>query len=290
MQGILLWSMNKTSTFLNECSPKKRDELVKKAIKRRKNVVKLYQDKIKTIQQDRREAVESRIKEKEAKERLLVSQTVSSTEIVLKTCGFICKTLDDVDKLIQKQKDETSRRNALLSQIKYYKCVNRGIVKGSLLFFLTSGGKPISTSQLAANLKEILHQFQVGESSISEAGSTSSVSKDKDKGRMGLKAKLLAKLNRGTATKRKCPFPADNVVGKKVKHTCLCPSGESLITYNGTVLRESTTKDVKELMEEYRSYFEKGYKFYTVIYDPPYDQLFIYPLKKEWDDNLLTII
>lgn len=47
------------------------------------------------------------------------------------------------------------------------------------------------------------------------------------------------------------------------------------------VLRKSTTKDVEELMEdEYRLHFEKGYQFYTVIYDPPYDQLFIDPLKK----------
>ena len=59
MQGVLLWSMNKTSTFLNECSPPKRDELVKKAIKSHKNVVKLYQAKIRTIQQHRRETVES---------------------------------------------------------------------------------------------------------------------------------------------------------------------------------------------------------------------------------------
>ena len=141
------------------------------------------------------------MKEKEAKERSLVLQTVSNTESVLKMCSFICKSTDDVDKLMHNQADE-SKRNALLSQIKYYKCVNRGVVKGSL-FFVTSEGKPLSTSKLAANLKDILHQFNVGESSSSEAVSTSSVCKDKDKSRLELKEKLLAKLNRGTATKRK---------------------------------------------------------------------------------------
>ena len=289
MQGVLLWSMNKTADFLNECSPEKREELVKKAVRSRKKVVKLYQDKIRGIKQNRREARESRMMAQAAKERLLAAQTITNTENVLKVCGFICKTSDDVDRLVEKLTDESSRRNALLAQIRYYKCVNRGTVKGSL-FFVTSGGKPMTTSQLSANMKSIIHQLKAGVAHNDEGTSSSSQSSDKETSRNELKQKLLAKLNRGTAKKRKCPFPAGDVVGKKIKHTCLCPSGDKLVTYSGKVIRESTPNDMEELMEEeYKAYHEKGYKFYTVVYDPPYNQMFIYPLRKEWDDNLLTI-
>ena len=181
------------------------------------------------------------------------------------------------------QKDEMTRREALLSQIKYYKYVNRGIIKGHL-FFNTSAGKPIATPQLAKNLKEILNQLNVAESPVDACSVSSNSSKDKS--RMELKASLLAKLNRVVQNK---PFPAD-IVGKKVEHICLSPDG-TLETYRGKILRESTTKDIKELMgDEYKSFLEKGYKFYTLRYEPPYNQLFVYPLKKEWDDNLLSIL
>lgn len=113
----------------------RRDDLVKKAVKIRKNVVKLYQDKRKAIKQNRLNAREARIKDKEAKELSLVSQTIANTEAVLKTCGFICKNVEDVDKLTENQQDELTKKEALLSQIKYYKCVNRGIVKGWLFFY-----------------------------------------------------------------------------------------------------------------------------------------------------------
>ncbi len=88
---------------------------------------------------------------------------------------------------------------------------------------------------------------------------------------MELKEKLLAKLNRDV--KCKCPFPpADDVVGKRIKHICLSPDGTSLVPYHGKVLRRSTANGIDELMEdEYRPYFEKDYEFFTVIYDPPYD-------------------
>ena len=164
-------------------------------------------------------------------------------------------------------------------------------MKGSL-FFVTSGGKPLSLMELSVNLKEIVNRLKVGDpvATASETASASlATSLSKDENRAELKEKLLAKLNRGT--KRKCPFPGDNIVNKRVRHICLSPNGSSLVTYMGKVVRVSNANDIEELMEEeYRSYYDKGYTFYTVVYDPPYNQLFTYPLKKEWDDDLLSLV
>ena len=100
-----------------------------------------------------------------------------------------------------------------------------------------------------------------------------------------LHQKLLAKLSSSTSSisrKRKHPTFPDDIVNKRVRHICLDPSGEELVTYMGHVVRESSQNDIEELMEEvYRSNLEKNYKFYTVIYDPPYNQLYCYPLQKE---------
>ena len=52
-------------------------------------MVKLYQAKKKTIQENRLKAKEARMKEREAKELLLVSHTVVHTEVVLQTCGYV---------------------------------------------------------------------------------------------------------------------------------------------------------------------------------------------------------
>ena len=172
MQGILLWSLNKTSNFL-ACNEKMRSKLVQKAMKNRKNVVKLFQEKKKKIKQSRLAAKKARSQEKEAKEVSLVSQTISATEDVMKTCGFICKSESDVNRL-KEIADEKARREAIVVQVRYYKCVHRGAVKDSL-FYITSGGKPIPSCQLMENLKEIVKQMHTTKSDETAANNKGSV-------------------------------------------------------------------------------------------------------------------
>ena len=69
---------------------------------------------------------------------------------------------DDVDRLFERLTDGSSRRNALLTQIKYYTCVSRGTVKEGSLFFVTSGAKQMTTLQLSANMRSIIHQLKTG--------------------------------------------------------------------------------------------------------------------------------
>ena len=294
MQGVLLWSQNKTAQYIDACSPEERKQLMNSAIKNRKHIVRLYQEKVSNIKVQRTKEVEERKKAQETKERQLVTQIVLNTENAIKLCGFICKTADDVDKLLQQKLDESARA-ALLAQIRYYKSVNRGVVKGSL-FFVTAGGKQLTTEELSSRLKEILVKLNNPADEIYVETASTSASQElsnKEQNRAELKEKLLAKLKTksSTGTKRKNPFPQD-IINKRIRHTCLSPCGKRLDVYKGRVVRESTPKDIDELMEEeYRSYQEQGYTFYTIIYDPPYNQLFTYPLKKEWDDDdLLAIV
>ena len=179
---------------------------------------------------------------------------------MFKLCSFICKTSDDVDKLVSHLDDEEVRE-ALLSQIRYYKSVNRGAVKGSL-FFVTTGGKPLNTNELCQRLKSILQQLSShhDDNTDHERSSTTSTS-NLEINRSQLKEKLLAKLKpNATGIKHKNPV-RENVVNKKIKHTCLTPCGKHLKVYTGKVLRMSTDKDIEELLEEYKSYIDKDYTF-----------------------------
>ena len=160
MQGILLWTQNKTMAFLDNCSDTEKRSMIKKAARNRKIIQKQYQEKVKTIKQQRHKEVDDRKKAQEEKERKLVALTVTNTDNVIKTSGSICKSEDDVDDLINRknQEGDSALKEALLSQIKYYKSVNRGLVKGSL-FFVTSGGQSLTTAQLESRLKDIIKQI-----------------------------------------------------------------------------------------------------------------------------------
>ena len=143
------------------------------------------------------------------KEQKLLSLTINNTDNVMKTCGHICKTVADVDELITRQLQAgNSIKEALLSQVKYYKSVNRGLVKGSL-FFVTSAGQPLTSDELAHRLKDILQQI---ECPLAEEGPDESCELDKQQQHDILREKLLSKLKNSTnsmSRKRKCPFPDD---------------------------------------------------------------------------------
>lgn len=96
------------------------------------------------IKRKRRQDTDERQKVQEVKERQLVSATITNTANAIKLCGSICKSAENVDELVQRKHEsgDSAIRDALLCQIKYYKSINRGLVKGSL-FYVTSGGKVI---------------------------------------------------------------------------------------------------------------------------------------------------
>ena len=268
MEGVLFWTQNKTAEYLGSQSPEERKTLINNATRGRKHIVKLYQERIKEIKQQRNQEVDDHKKAREEKERQSVAQTVTNTDTALKVCGFICKNSHDVDRLVQQKKTDSNIKDAILSQIRYYKSVNREVVKGSL-FFLTTGGKPLPIHMLISRLKEILLKLNpVDSSSSAETASTSTSGEpSKETSRAELMNKLLAKLKSKSkgitkGVKRKNPFP-QNLKNKRIRHTCISsPCGQKLEVYKGTIIRLSTSNDIDELMEEdYRSQLEKAAHF-----------------------------
>lgn len=101
MQGVLLWTQNKTADYLAAHSAEERKSLLNKSTRNRRKVVKLYQEKITNIKEQRNQEVEELKKTREAKELRIVTQTVANTDNALKTYGFICKNSEDVDRIVR---------------------------------------------------------------------------------------------------------------------------------------------------------------------------------------------
>ena len=108
------------------------------------------------IKRQRCKEVDLRKKAQEVKEQKLISLTITNTDNVMEMCINMqnctgCRRFDNSrnDKLeiLQSKK------------IKYYKSVNRGLVKGSL-FLVTSGGQALTSEELAGRLKEIIQQIE----------------------------------------------------------------------------------------------------------------------------------
>lgn len=86
MQDVLLWTQNKTAEYIDAHSPDDRKRIIQNATKKRRDIVKIYQEKINSIKAERKKEVEHRNKAREAKERQLITQTISNTDNALQIC------------------------------------------------------------------------------------------------------------------------------------------------------------------------------------------------------------
>ena len=211
MQGILLWTQNRSMDYLDKCSEEDRQRLINQATKRRKSVVMSYQEKVKTIRQKQQALMDSNHRSREERKRKQVASTIAATEKVQKF-GGPCQVPGDVDTMIEKISDTKLRRQALVAQLDYYKAINGGLAKGAL-FFKTKAGKQLDDEQLCQNLKEAISHIHQPQTMDEEQAPSSMVCEDKNQKRQELKATLLAKLN---TCKRKLPFPEDSTVTKRI--------------------------------------------------------------------------
>ena len=221
---------------------------------------------------------------REDKKRKLVNATIAATEQVQKLCGGPCKSSEAVAGMLAQCRTETQRRELLVSQIDYFKTINRGVVKGTL-FYKTKAGTNLTNEQLQDNLQVIISQLCKQNKEVDpHSENDPSSSSDKELCRKQLRIKIMSKLK---PIKRKLQFPEDRIVKKRIRHKFLPVGGKKLISYTGTVLRKSSETDLEELMEEVdRELLDQGYTFYTVVYDKD-EHLYTYPLQKEWEDNCL---
>ena len=57
------------------------------------------------------------------------------------------------------------------------------------------------------------------------------------------------------------------------------------------MIREATKEDLEEYVEKEDKKLVSQFQFYTIAYDPPYNQdLYCYPLEKEWSDGCLELM
>ena len=64
----------------------------------------------------------------------------------------------------------------------------------------------------------------------------------------------------------------------------------ALIECKALVVRKATEEDMEELIEAGDRKFIGQYSFYTILYDPPYEELLCYPLEKEWEEGTLELM
>ncbi|XP_041481824.1 uncharacterized protein LOC121428993 [Lytechinus variegatus] len=138
LEGILLWSLNKTRDYLDEMSDEKKDQYLSEAVRQRKSFLQLYQGRSKAIKEKIAEKLLLNKRRKEDKLKEIAKQRVQMTSEALQLCGMLCTSNDDVDELKQRAKDFRQLEKFLIAQIKYLKSTSTGGVKMEL-FHLTKG-------------------------------------------------------------------------------------------------------------------------------------------------------
>ena len=290
-EGILLWSLNKTREYLDDMDEDTRNKFLGDARKHRSSFLKLYQRKSAAIKKTVADKLKMNQEKKEARQRFLTKQAVENTGNALKVCGILCNSPKDVDHLKDKHKGKDLEQ-ALTTQIKHWKSASKGGVQKDL-FYLTNKGKKLSVDQLESNLRNIIKQIITQDIPDEDAGTSQSSSShehiDKEQQKSELKKKLLSKLS-PTKKRRKGPFPGDRIIQKRIRHMFLESKGGDLVEYKAIVLRKATEEDIDELVEPGDRKYVGVHTFYTIMYDPPYQEMLCYPLEKEWDEGTLDLM
>ena len=284
-EGILLWTLNKTRHYLDTMDPAEREKFISSARRKRASYLKLYQSKSAALKKQTAERLQESRERKEAKQRSLTKMAAENTRNAISFCGMICSTTTDVDKMMEKLNPKDVEQG-LHVQLKHWKTTSKGGIPKDL-FYLTKAGKKLSIDDLAANLKKVIHQVMETQDIEPQPGTSQHC--DKEKLRDELKQKYLAKMS-PTKRRRKGPFPSDRIIQRRILHTFLEPGSDQMVEYKGLVIREATEDDLEQLVERQDKKLIQQYKFYTLAYDPPYEDMYCYPLEKEWEDGCLELI
>ncbi|XP_072040335.1 uncharacterized protein [Amphiura filiformis] len=289
-EGILLWSLNKTRKYLDDMTDSQRSRYIEDARKNRPSFLRLYQQKSARIKSTLAEKLRMSREKKEARQRQQTKQAAENTANALKLCGFLCNSAQDVDRLKADLKGKKLEA-ALISQIKHWKSSNKGGIRKDL-FYLTNKGKHLTAEQLENNLKNIILQVMTTVESLEEQPGSSNSSEtpgNKDQQKSELKRRLLAKLS-PTKRRRKGPFPSDRIIGKRIRHMFIDSEGGGMLECKALVLRKATEEDIDELVEQDDRKHIGVYTFYTIMYEPPHEEMLCYPLEKEWDEGTLDLM
>ena len=301
IEGIIMWSQNKTLAYLDSLDDKK-EELIDKAVISRKKALELYRKKREDIR--KRKAKKLRDMERKTKEK-----EVKKMEDIRKCTAKVneyklCDRSEDIKQLVKlvtekhkespKEVKDKEILEAVKSQIRFYKTVNFSSKIDYKLFHFSHGKTQLSLEELQNNLQEIIKYYE--KDNVEEAGTSTTCSQVDDK---TLKEEKLNALKRKytfcgvspTKQRKRDDFPGEELLNKRISLKFKTSSGKRHHFYKGVVLRKSTYADLEEFMEEEDRNFVGKFDFYTVQFDPPHDDaLYTYPLEKEWLADCLNII
>ena len=194
-------------------------------------------------------------------------------------------------KRIDKLKDNSEGRKleeALIHQVKHWKTASKGGIRRDL-FYLSNKGKKLCVDQLESNLRNIISQVMTQDDLESGTSQSSPSHQDKEHKKTELKKKLLAKIS-PSKKRRKGPFPGDRIIQKRICHSFIDSESRGFIECKAIVLRKATEEDLEELVEPGDRKYIEEHTFYTIMYDPPYQEMLCYPLEREWDDGTLDLM
>ena len=301
IEGIILWSTNKTLDFLQALEKEKENELISAAMKSRKKVRERYSKRREEI----RKAKAQKLREQEERNIAKASKKMADIQIATEnvTQYMLCKKADDIELLKQKVREMHAEcddarlqeliMDAIKNQLRYYRHVNFSSKIDYSLFFFTKNKESLSLNQLVENLQKVLHFYADETDPGNENIASSSTARQDRESRMdALKRKLLKNSNESPSKKQKlAPFPGDDIIQKRIRHKYLSKGGKRHCYYKGTVLRKSTNNEKEEYMDPEDECHIGVLDFYTVQYDAPHDNdLYTLPLEKDWNDGCIHLI
>ena len=300
IEGIVLWSLNSTLSYLDSLGNGTSEKLIKKAMSNRKEALLKYRERRQEIKKQTAQKLrdqEQKKKDKEVKQMEDIQKyTAEATQY--KLCTKVEHITELID-LVQEAYITTSQTNvqnkvqeAVKTQIRYYKSVTISKKLDCKLFHMTHDKKALTTEQLVSNLAKILQYFAnpTDEDCANEPG-PSVTDTEKDARRDELKRKFTFTGTSPTKRKKKNPFPGDDMVGKRISVKFMTSGGKRHRFYKGYVLRKSTNTDLHEYLEDDDQQYMGKMDFYTIRFDPPEDDpLCCFPLEKEWNEDCLNLI
>ncbi|XP_070535035.1 uncharacterized protein [Ptychodera flava] len=155
MEGIILWSHNKTYAYLNSLELKEKDALIQKARQKSPQILKAYRERKEMIRNKYREQLQEKQKQKLAKDRRTAERKDKIVDDISSQEGA-CKSREELElNIVNMTEKETF--SYLQAQIRYQKNIH-GIKKGTekLDYQFQHKGKRFTAEQLKQNLVKIL--------------------------------------------------------------------------------------------------------------------------------------
>ena len=154
MEGIILWTQNKTRTYLENLPNEEKSLLMEQARQRAPAILQGYRARKEQIKVHYRNM---QVQQEKDKNRRLLRAAEIRDDIVeaVMAEGGPCKTEKDLSDRMSKL-DPSQHRGFLLNQIKYYKSVHQFPGLDKSLFCQQSKGKKLSVQSLHDNLLNII--------------------------------------------------------------------------------------------------------------------------------------